>query len=239
MYDSRRYDSPPLYSPPYSTVAHSLYPPRSMHSPQSRYQTYSYTLPDGYYTEEKPQHFYRLFSPPGFVKTFHGATVLMCFLIFACVASTLVWDMNGFGYGGVVGSTGSGPGYYGGTYGYVGSYMTPQSAKSAMISIAAINFLVSLGFLVGSFSRSRAMRGCHFYLTVFICDIILAILQVSGPQLHYSFYAHLCLFVGLNDHVKKEEYLCHGCSGWSATDHERPIISKNCVIGKLLQLLIK
>lgn len=177
MYDSRRYDSPPLYSPPYSTVAHSLYPPRSMHSPQSRYQTYSYTLPDGYYTEEKPQHFYRLFSPPGFVKTFHGATVLMCFLIFACVASTLVWDMNGFGYGGVVGSTGSGPGYYGGTYGYVGSYMTPQSAKSAMISIAAINFLVSLGFLVGSFSRSRAMRGCHFYLTVFICDIILAILQ--------------------------------------------------------------
>lgn len=106
----------------------------------------------------------------------------MCFLIFACVASTLVWDVNGFGYGGYVGATGggvagSGPGYYGGSYGYGGSYMTPQSAKAAMISMAAVNFLVSLGFLVGSFSRSRAMRGCRFYLTVFICDIILAVLQ--------------------------------------------------------------
>ncbi|KAG8014047.1 Occludin [Nibea albiflora] len=132
--------------------------------------------------EEKPQHFYRWFSPPGFVKTFQGATVLMCFLIFAFVASTLVWDMNGFGYGGYgvgagAGATGTELGYYGGSYGYGSSYMTPQSAKSAMISMAAINFLVSLGFLVGSFSRSRVMRGCRFYLTVFICDIILAVLQ--------------------------------------------------------------
>lgn len=110
--------------------------------------------------------------------------MLMCFLIFACVASTLVWDMNGFGYGGygvgaAGGVVGNDLGYYGGSYGYGSSYMTPQSAKSAMISMAAINFLISLGFLVGSFSRSRLMRGCRFYLTVFICDIILAVLQVS------------------------------------------------------------
>uniref|UniRef100_A0A3Q1G2L7 Occludin n=1 Tax=Acanthochromis polyacanthus TaxID=80966 RepID=A0A3Q1G2L7_9TELE len=183
MYEPRYYDSPPVYSPPYSTTSHNFYPPRSVHSPRSQYVPYSYNVPpDSYYVEEKPQHFYRWFSPPGFVKTFQGATVLMCFLIFALVASTLVWDMNGFGYGGygVVdagGVSGMGSGYYGGSYGYGGSYMTPQSAKAAMISMAAINFLVSLGFLVGSFSRSRVMRGCKFYLTVFICDIILAVLQ--------------------------------------------------------------
>ncbi|XP_071382975.1 uncharacterized protein [Centroberyx affinis] len=183
MYDPRQYDSPPVYSPPYSTASHSFYPSRGVHSPRSQYVPYSYHLPpDSYYMEEKPQHFYRLFSPPGFVKTFEGATVIMCFLIFACVASTLVWDIHDLGYGGygvgaAGGAGGTGSGYYGGSYGYASSYMTPYSAKSAMISMAAINFLVSLGFLVGSFSRSRLMRGRRFYLTVFICDIILAVLQ--------------------------------------------------------------
>lgn len=185
MYEPQYYDSPPVYSPPYSTTSQAFYPPRSVHSPQSQYVPYSYNVPpDSYNVEDKPQHFYRWFSAPGFVKTFQGATVLMCFIIFACVASTLVWDVNGFGYGGYSvgasgGFAGTELGYYGSSYGYSSSYMTPLSAKAAMISMAAINFLVSLGFLVGSFSRSRAMRGCRFYLTVFICDIILAILQVS------------------------------------------------------------
>uniref|UniRef100_A0A3P9HJZ2 Zgc:154006 n=1 Tax=Oryzias latipes TaxID=8090 RepID=A0A3P9HJZ2_ORYLA len=184
MYEPRYYDSPPLYSPPYSATSHSFYPPRSVHSLQSQHAPYRYDLPpNSYCAEGRPQHFYHYFSPPGFVKTFQGATALLCFIIFACVASTLVWDTNGFGYGGFgVGSTsgsvtGVGSGYYGGSYGYGGSYMTPLSAKSAMISVAAINFLVSLGFLVGSFSRSRIMRGCRFYLIIFICDIILAVLQ--------------------------------------------------------------
>uniref|UniRef100_A0A672J1J5 Occludin n=1 Tax=Salarias fasciatus TaxID=181472 RepID=A0A672J1J5_SALFA len=149
----------------------------------SQYVSNSYNLPpDSYYAEGKPQLFYRWFSPPGFVKTFKGATALMCFLIFALVASTLVWDLNGFGYGGYgVGEAGAvggaASGYYGGSYGYGSSYMTPQSAKAAMISMAAINFLVSLGFLVASFSRSRVMRSCRFYLSVFISDIVLAVLQ--------------------------------------------------------------
>ncbi|XP_029971950.1 occludin-like [Salarias fasciatus] len=183
MYEPRYYDSPPVYSPPYSTTSHSFYPPRSVHSPQSQYVSNSYNLPpDSYYAEGKPQLFYRWFSPPGFVKTFKGATALMCFLIFALVASTLVWDLNGFGYGGYgVGEAGAvggaASGYYGGSYGYGSSYMTPQSAKAAMISMAAINFLVSLGFLVASFSRSRVMRSCRFYLSVFISDIVLAVLQ--------------------------------------------------------------
>uniref|UniRef100_A0A8C6PE96 Zgc:154006 n=1 Tax=Nothobranchius furzeri TaxID=105023 RepID=A0A8C6PE96_NOTFU len=183
MFQPRYYDRPPVYSPPYSTTSHSFYLPRSVHSPQSQFAPYTHNLaPTSYYMEAQPQHFYRWFSPPGFVKGFQGATALMCFIMFACVASTLVWDMNGFGYGGygVVDSGSVGglaSGYYGGSYGYGSSYMTPQSAKAALISMAAINFLVSLGFLVGSFSRSRSMRGCRFYLTVFICDIILAVLQ--------------------------------------------------------------
>uniref|UniRef100_A0A667Y7M0 Zgc:154006 n=1 Tax=Myripristis murdjan TaxID=586833 RepID=A0A667Y7M0_9TELE len=184
MHDPRQYDSPPMYSPPYSTTSHNFYPMRGLHSPHSHYVPQSYNLPpDSYYIEEKPQHFYRWLSPPGLVKTFQGATVLMCFLIFAFVASTLVWDIHRGGYGGYgagvtgggVGGTGSG--YYGGSYGYASSYMTPHSAKSAMIAMASINFLVSLGFLVGSFSRSHAMRGGRFYLIMFISDIILAVLQ--------------------------------------------------------------
>lgn len=102
----------------------------------------------------------------------------MCFVIFACVASTLVWDMSGYAYAGY-GVAGADPGYYGGSYGYGSSYMTPQSAKAAMLSVTALNFLVSLGFLVGSFSRTRLSRGCRFYLSIFVCDIILAVLQVS------------------------------------------------------------
>ncbi|XP_061588636.1 uncharacterized protein LOC133452912 [Cololabis saira] len=180
---SRYYDSPPVYSPPYSVTSQSFYPSRSVHSPQSQGSPYPQDLPPHFYPMEgRPQHFYQYFSAPGFVKMFKGATVLMCFIIFACVASTLVWDMMGVGhvgYGaGDAGSAGgTGSGYYGGSYGYSSSYMTPLSAKAAMMSMSAINFLVSLGFLVGSFSRSRVMRGCKFYLSVFISDIILAVLQ--------------------------------------------------------------
>ncbi|CAL8324735.1 unnamed protein product [Arctogadus glacialis] len=199
MYEPQQYDSPPVYSPPYSASL-SLYPPRSVRSPRSGHAPHPsqgrprgpQPPPGSYYMDEqggdhRPQDFHRWFSPPGFVKTFQAATVIMCFVIFACVASTLVWDMQGLGYGGGGGygagmggggaASGVGSGYYGGSYGYGNNYMTPYSAKSAMISMAAINFLVALGFLVGSFSRSRATRGRGFYLAVFICDIILAVLQ--------------------------------------------------------------
>lgn len=202
MFEPQQYDSPPVYSPPYRAASLSLYPPRSVHSPRSQHGLHPYSHhqhqpPGSYYLGDqggeedgRPQLFYRWFSPPGFVKTFQAATAIMCFVIFACVASTLVWDMHGLGYGGgygmgvsgmggPVGAAGSG--YYGGSYGYANSYMTPYSAKSAMISVAAINFLVSLGFLVSSFSRSPAARGRGFYLAIFICDVVLAGIQVSPP----------------------------------------------------------
>lgn len=106
----------------------------------------------------------------------------MCFIIFACMVSTLVWDVYGVEYGSYS---------YKGKYDSSSSYMTPQSAKAAMISMAVINFLVSLGFLVGTLSRSRFTQGCRFYFTVFASDIILAILQVSLAT------GKLCVFPSL------------------------------------------
>lgn len=181
MFDHRYDDRPPMYSPPYSATSRTFYPASSVQFPQRQYSQYSYGAPPGSFrVHERPQHFHRWFSPPGLVKTFQAATALMCFVIFACVASTLVWDVNGYAYMGYgAGATGADPGYYGGAYGYGSSYMTPQSAKAAMISATAVNFLVSLGFLVGSFSRTRVTRGCRFYFAIFVCDIILAVLQVS------------------------------------------------------------
>ncbi|RXN38987.1 occludin-like protein [Labeo rohita] len=180
MYETQQYDSPPQYSPHY-TAPSNMYTSRSFYSQRSEYGLYS-SVPDAPQTEGNPQHFYRWFSPPGIVKTMEGLTALLCFVIFACVASTLVWDMHGYessigAYIAGSGSYGTGSGYYGGTYGYQSSYMTPYSAKSVMISMAALNFVVSLAILVLSFSKTWCVRGKTFFLTVLVVDVILAILQ--------------------------------------------------------------
>lgn len=184
MYDAQQYDSPPQYSPHYVAPS-NMYTSRSFYSQRSEYGLYS-SVPDGPHVEGSPQHFYRWFSPPGIVKTMEGLTALLCFVIFACVASTLVWDMHGYegslgaypgGSGGFGAGVGIGTGYYGGAYGYQSSYMTPYSAKSAMISMAAINFIASLAILVVSFSKVWCVRGKTFYLTVLVVDVVLAVLQ--------------------------------------------------------------
>lgn len=189
MYDPRHYDRPPVYSPHFTAASDGYYTSRSVHSSPHYSHHYTTAQPEPLYTDGIPQHFYRWFSPPGIVKMMQGTCVLLCFVIFACVASTLVWDMHGleanvggyvagggFGYGSGVG-VGTGSGYYGGTYGYHSSYMTPYSAKSAMISVAAINFIIALIFLVASFSKTRTVHGRRFYLTVLVVDVSLAILQ--------------------------------------------------------------
>ncbi|KAK2901020.1 hypothetical protein QQF64_014896 [Cirrhinus molitorella] len=158
-----------------------MYTSRSFYSQRSEYGLYS-SVPDAPQTEGNPQHFYRWFSPPGIMKTMEGLTAVLCFVIFACVASTLVWDMHGYessigAYVAGSGGYGMGSGYYGGTYGYQSSYMTPYSAKSVMISMAALNFAVSLAILVMSFSKTWCVRGKTFYLTVLVVDVVLAILQ--------------------------------------------------------------
>ncbi|XP_036377334.1 occludin [Megalops cyprinoides] len=190
MFEKQRYDSPPMYSPPYSPPSNGYGPPGSFHPPRSEFDPYP-PPPGSFYMEAKPQHFYKWLSPPGIVKAMEGLIVVLCIGIFACVASTLVWDMQygygmgmggygvgmgGYGYGSGIGmGSGYGSGYYGG--GYYNSYPTPYSAKTSMIAMAAINFLASLGFFVASFSKTSSLRSRRFYLVVLVVSVIMAFLQ--------------------------------------------------------------
>ncbi|KAK7888880.1 hypothetical protein WMY93_024440 [Mugilogobius chulae] len=84
----------------------------------------------------------------------------------------------GYGSGYPGGGYGSGYGSYGGNYGsYYGSYISPYSAKTAMIAMAAINFIVSLAFFIMSFTKSPTVRSRKYYLAVLITCIIMAILE--------------------------------------------------------------
>ncbi|XP_048107585.1 occludin [Alosa alosa] len=194
MFEKDNYDSPPVYSPPYSPT-NGYGPPASFHA--SRTELDAYPAPPGsYYIEDKPQLFYKLFSPPGIVKAMLGLIVVLCLGIFACVASTLVWDMQYSGYGmggygtggmGYGGGYGYGSGYggygssygsgYGSGYGYYSSYPTPYSAKTSMIAMAAINFIAALGLFVACFSKSNTFRSRKFFLVVLVASAILAFLQ--------------------------------------------------------------
>uniref|UniRef100_A0A8C6UY54 Occludin n=1 Tax=Neogobius melanostomus TaxID=47308 RepID=A0A8C6UY54_9GOBI len=164
MFDKQHYDSPPVYSPP---SKNEYGPPGSFHGTLDDYNPYP-PAPGSYYIEDRPQHFYKWLSPPGIIKIMMATVIVLCVAIFACVASTLMWDMDyayggmgyGMGYGGGYsgGGYGSGYGSYGGGYGnygsYGGSYVSPYSAKTAMIAMAAINFIGSLVFFITSFSKS-------------------------------------------------------------------------------------
>ncbi|XP_071769564.2 occludin [Centroberyx gerrardi] len=194
MFEKQRYDSPPVYSPPYSPPSNNGFgPPGSFQAPRSEYDPYP-PPPGSYYIEDKPQHFYKWLSPPGIVKAMMAVVIVLCVGIFACVASTLMWDMQ-YGYGMGMGSYGTGMGYgsgysggsygsgygsyggYGGYGGYYNSYPTPYSAKTAMIAIAAINFIVALGFFIASFSKTNTFRSRKFFLAILITSAIMAVLQ--------------------------------------------------------------
>uniref|UniRef100_A0A8B9LHD9 Occludin n=1 Tax=Astyanax mexicanus TaxID=7994 RepID=A0A8B9LHD9_ASTMX len=188
MFEKQPYDSPPMYSPP----SNGFGPPGSFQPPRTDVDDYP-PPPGSYFVgEEIPQNFYKWSSPPGIVKIMEGAIVVLCLGIFACVASTLVWDMQyGYGYGSGLGmgyGTGYGSGLGYGSYGYGGigssyygsgyyNYPTPYTAKTAMIAMAAINFIVALALFVASFSKTRTMRSRKFYLAVLVCSIVLAVLQ--------------------------------------------------------------
>lgn len=173
MYEPQhhRHDSPPEYSPPaYGPPVYSA--PYSAVPQHSSYHHVPYRCgPNAGFKE--PQHFYRCLSPPVLVRTFKGITALMCFIIVALVASTLMWESSGYWGGYMEGSYGT---FYTGTY---NSYTSPMAAKTAMMVVSGVNFILSLAILIWSCSQTRISRGCRFYLGVFICDIILAVLQVS------------------------------------------------------------
>ncbi|XP_068599787.1 occludin [Brachionichthys hirsutus] len=192
MFDKQRYESPPVYSPPFTPPPNNGFgPPGSFHGPQSDYNAYP-PPPGSYYAEDKPQHFYKWLSPPGIVKAMLATVIILCVAIFACVASTLMWDMQygmgmGMGYGsGYSGGYGSGYGGYGGYGSYggyggygsgAGSYISPYSAKTAMIAMAAINFIGALSFFIASFSKSNAVRSRKFFLALLITSVVMAVLQ--------------------------------------------------------------
>ncbi|XP_054645351.1 occludin [Dunckerocampus dactyliophorus] len=188
MFDKQPYDSPPVYTPPSNN---GFGPPGSFHAPQSDYNAYP-PPPGSYYIEDKPQHFYKWSSPPGIIKAMLAVVIVLCVAIFACVASTLMWEMQygygngyygsgaGYGSGYGLGSYGTGYGGYGsyGGYGnYYGSYISPYSAKTAMIAMAAINFLGSLAFFIASFSKSTTIRSRKYFLALLIASVIMAVLQ--------------------------------------------------------------
>lgn len=194
MFDKQHYESPPVYSPPFTSPSNNGFGTQgSFHGPQSDYNAYP-PPPGSYFIEDKPQHFYKWLSPPGIIKAMMATVIVLCVGIFACVASTLMWDIQygygmgsgqyvpgmgyGSGYGG--GSYGSGYGGYGGGYGnYYGSYVSPYSAKTTMIAMAAINFIGTLAFFIASFSKSNTIRSRKFFLALMISSVIMAILQVS------------------------------------------------------------
>lgn len=193
MFDKQHYDSPPVYSPPFSAPSNNGFGPvGSFQGPQSDYNAYP-PPPGSYYIEDRPQHFYKWQSPPGIIKIMMATVIVLCLAIFACVASTLMWEYQ-YGYGAGGGYYGSGMGYgssYGGSYGsgygggyggygnYYGSNVSPYSAKTAMIAMAAINFVGCLSFFIASFSKSSVVRSRKFFLAVLITSVLLGVLQVT------------------------------------------------------------
>ncbi|XP_061635080.1 occludin isoform X1 [Phyllopteryx taeniolatus] len=189
MFDKQPYDSPPVYTPPSNN---GFGAPGSVHAPLSDYNAYP-PPPGSYYIEDKPQHFYKWLSPPGIVKAMMAVVIVLCVAIFACVASTLMWDIQyangmgigygyGSGYGGGYGGGSYGSGYggygsYGGYGNYQGSYISPYSAKTAMIAMAAINFIGALAFFIASFSKASAIRSRKYFLALLIASVIMAVLQ--------------------------------------------------------------
>ncbi|KAM6466853.1 occludin-like isoform 2-T3 [Liasis olivaceus] len=180
MYSPKKqYDSPLTgYGPPGEDYGYAI------HSPP----------PGSYYIEDEPQHFYKWTSPPSVVRILEGVGILLCVAIFACVASTLVWD---YGYGGLYGNSvgsyygggyGSGLGsYYGGSLGgyyggygmgYYGGMTNPRSANGFMIAMSVLCLIALLALAITSLTKSQGARSRRFYLAVIIVCAILAFLML-------------------------------------------------------------
>ncbi|XP_029442570.1 LOW QUALITY PROTEIN: occludin-like, partial [Rhinatrema bivittatum] len=185
---SRPLESPPPYRP--DDFKPSYYAPsKDMYGGEMRSQpAYSY------YAEDEVQHFYKWTSPPGVIKIMSILIVVMCVGIFACVASTLPWDLDfsgsGLGYpmygsyGGNYGSFGSGYGSYGGGanfgygFGYGGNYTDPRAAKGFILAMAAFCFLSGLVIFIITVTRTRMSRTRKFYLIVIVVSALLGFLTL-------------------------------------------------------------
>ncbi|XP_053157736.1 occludin [Hemicordylus capensis] len=192
---ARPFESPPPYRPDEFKPSH--YAPSNntyggeFHSPPMFSQpAYSY------YPEDEVQHFYKWTSPPGIIKIMSILIIVMCVGIFACVASTLAWDLEmyggtlgtGMGYPGYGGSGfnggygygyGSNSGAYGGYgygSGYGGAYIDQRAGKGFLLAMAAICFIAALVIFVTSVTRTGMSRTRRYYLLLIIGSSILLFL---------------------------------------------------------------
>ncbi|KAG8456436.1 hypothetical protein GDO86_002280 [Hymenochirus boettgeri] len=187
----RPFESPPPYRPgefkPTSYApSRSIYAPPSVYPPSKDvYGAEMHSQPAySYYPEDEIQHFYRWSSPPGIIKIMSILIVVMCVGIFACVASTLPWDLDitgqsmGFGIGG---SSGYSPGYTGYGFGgsqmglgfaYGGNYTDPRAAKGFILAMAAFCFIISMVMFVMTATRTHTSTTRKFYLLSIIVSAI-------------------------------------------------------------------
>lgn len=200
---SKPYGSPPPYQPGSGYNPSNYAPSRDVYGePVGSQPAFSY-----YPEEEQEQNFYKWTSPPGIIKILAIIIVILCVGIFACIASTLAWDvdmanMGGMGmgmgtgiggYGGYGGGFGSGSSSYGGYsgagMGVGGNYTDPRTAKGFLIAMAAICFIGMLAVFIITVSRSNIARSRKFYLGVTISCAILAVLM---------FIATIVYLIGVN-----------------------------------------
>uniref|UniRef100_A0A2D4G821 Occludin n=1 Tax=Micrurus corallinus TaxID=54390 RepID=A0A2D4G821_MICCO len=149
-----------------------------------------------YYPEDEVQRFYKWSSPPGIIKIMSILILVMSIGVFACVASTLAWDMDmyggglgtgfgfpgygGFGsnYGGYMGSSGFGSyGGYSNAYGLGGNYIDPRGAKGFILAMAAFCFIAGLMVFVTGVTKTKMARTRKYYLLVIIASSILLFLM--------------------------------------------------------------
>ncbi|XP_029025055.1 occludin [Betta splendens] len=178
---------PPGSPPPYESDHE--YPPPSQ-------KAYSY------YPDDEFQHFYRWSSPVGIIKIMAILVIIMCLAIFACVASTLAWDvqgaLGGYGVGGGYGAGGYGAGGYGAGgygggynsfggssygagsyYGAVGgNYNDPRTAKGFIIAMAGFIFIACLVVFIIIVSHQSLSDSRRFYLVLAIVSGVLAALML-------------------------------------------------------------
>ncbi|XP_006124366.1 occludin [Pelodiscus sinensis] len=237
---SRPFESPPPYRPDEFKPSH--YVPSNITYVEDMRSQPMYSQPAySYYPEDEVQHFYKWTSPPGIIKIMSVLIIVMCVGIFACVASTLPWDLEFYGgssmgsgvgypsYGGFGGSNSYGYGYgYGGAYGIGGNYIEPRAAKGFILAMTAFCFIAGMAIFVTSVTNSSTSRTRRYYLIVIIISAILGFLvfiasivyvlavnptaQASG-SVFYNQLVALCsqYYTTTNTGIFMNQYLYHYC----------------------------
>ncbi|XP_054844995.1 occludin-like [Eublepharis macularius] len=191
---SRPFESPPPYRPDEFKPSHYA-PSNNTYGGEFHSQPMFSQPAYSYYPEEEVHHFYKWTSPPGIIKIMSILIIVMCVGVFACVASTLPWDLDMYGstlgtgmgypsYGGSGFGGGYGYGYgygygsgYGSAYGLGGNYIEPRAAKGFILAMAAFCFIAGLVVFVISVTKNSMARTTKYYLIIIIGSVLLMFLM--------------------------------------------------------------